>query len=273
VNEPLEKVARTLVGDPVGGTAGQGTLIAFVQADEAPVATLTFLPSRDDGLVVFRHWVDAKTATLDVISDFSKQKKKADLALKAAKKLAAGAPGRAIQELRNVANAFPFEEAVRDEALTLASKLEGEAIANQTALEDALGQYRIYRSDDALQAMETLSTKLDALYLGEASRGGSLETEIQELVTQVREARKEHDVELALPGVDRLERIAVHLSDSEGWRPLAAVYWRSMLHRYEKLMADAPDIARRLKSAKEQFDALKQDENVKSALPPIPEAK
>ena len=272
-DEPLAQVSRTLVGDPVGGATGLGTLIAFVQAEEAPVATLSFLPSRDQGLLVFRHWVDGSTMSLDLISDFTKQRDQADQALKEAKKLATSAPGRAIQELRNVANAFPFEETVRDEALELSARLEGQALKDKQALEEAVAEYRVYRSADALARMEALASRLAELFLGEAGAEGSLETEITTLVSQVREARKEYDVALAMPGVDRLERIAALLSGAEEYKPLAAVYWRTLLERYEPLRQDAPDIARRLKSAQDVFDELLKIPDVQEALPPVPEAK
>ncbi len=272
-DEPRGKVSRTLVGDPVGGATGRGTLIAFVQPGDAAVATLEFLPSRDAGLVVFRHWVAGSKASLEVISDFTKQRSQAEQALTQARKLAFTAPGRAIQELSNVANAFPFEEQVRDEALRLASELETKAIADVQALDSALADYRIYRSGEALAKMEGLTVELAERFLGAAGRGGRLEAEISELVAEAREARKEYDVEHALPGVDRLERIAVLLSDSKGYQPMAALYWRTLLRRYGDLGKDAPDIARRLEAARQKLGDLEKIAEVQEALPPVPKAK
>jgi hypothetical protein len=121
--------------------------------------------------------------------------------------------------------------------------------------------------------MEELAARVDELFLGDAGRGHALETEMQTLVTQVREARREHDVQLALPGVERLERIATNLADSKGYEALAAVYWRTLLERYGQLEEEAPDIARRLETAAKALETLKADENVQGALPPVPKAR
>ena len=272
-DEPLAQVSRTLVGDPVGGTAGQGTLIAFVQAEEAPVATLSFLPSRDEGLLLFRHWVDGATMSLDLISDFTKQRDQADQALKEAKKLATSSPGRAIQELRNVANAFPFEETVRDEALELAARLEGQALEDGRRSRRpwpttrSTGPRTRWRGWRRLRAgSRSCSSERPA------RRAASRPTSRRSSRRCARSARS-YDVALAMPGVDRLERIAALLSGAEEYKPLAAVYWRTLLERYEPLQEDAPDIARRLKSAKDVFDELMKNPAVQEALPPVPEGK
>jgi len=267
----LEQVSRALVGDP-GAGLNDSTLIAFAVPGDQPLATLDFEPARDEGLVHFHEWIAGDHLALELTTDFTKQRGEAADALKRAKALAQASPGLAVQQLREIAIENPFEESVRDEALRVAAEIETRTRADVDALKTSLEDYRIYGSNDALEQMEKQATALAALFLGEPGRGGTFEPEIADLVQKVHVARVEHEIEQASPHVDRLERIAGLLDDSEGYKPMAALYLRALIHRYESLATDAEDIARRLQAAKTKLEELEQDETVREALPPLPQS-
>lgn len=269
--EKLEAVSRILIGDPDAGTTSTSTLLAIVQDENRPIATFSFLPSADEGLVAFRQWVEGTGTSVELVSDFTQQRRQAKADLGNAKRLVSSAPGQAIAALRDVAQAYPFEASVRDDAVRLAGELETQARLDVGALAQALGEFRIYGSPEALARAEELASRLEGQFLGEKGRGGSLETELSDLVAQVQSARYEFEVEQASPGMDRLERLVGLLAKVEGYRPMAALYARTMLRRYEHLAEEAEDIARRLQAARERLEDLEKNDDVRNALPPVPE--
>ena len=181
--------------------------------------------------MTFRHLTEGAQASVDLVTDFTGQMREAEDRLAAARSLSAKAPGLAIVGLRTVAQAYPFNPQIRDEAVRLADELETQARGQKTALEDALRDYGVYRSSESLVPMEQLAERLGAQFLGEGRPEGAMEAEIQGLVDGVRAARRTYDLEQAEPGVERLERLVSLLGaqgGAAGDRPLAALYARAM---------------------------------------------
>ena len=271
--ERVEKVDRVLIGDPAAEAGATSTLLAFVRPEGEPPATFEVLPSLDPSLVTFRHLTEGAQASVDLVTDFTGQMREAEDRLAAARSLSAKAPGLAIVGLRTVAQAYPFNPQIRDEAVRLADELETQARGQKTALEDALRDYGVYRSSESLVPMEQLAERLGAQFLGEGHPEGAMEAEIRGLVDGVRAARKTYDLEQAEPGVERLERLVSLLGaqgGAAGDRPLAALYARAMLRRYEHLVPSSPDLARRLEAARARLGELGGSAEVKDTLPPLP---
>ena len=208
---------------------------------------------------------------MEILSDFSGQRSAADAELMAARRLEGTRPGEAIRAYREVALKWPFEKEIRETALKRAGDLEKAAQQSVLALGTAVREFGVYRSADALHAMETLATDLEAKFLGDTAPEGTLETTLAELVAQVKTGRGEFEVELAMPGLDRLERLYTLLETATGYRPMAALYARAVIERYEHLENVAPDIARRIQVAREKLAELEKHEDVGAALPPKPQ--
>ncbi len=268
--DSLERVSRTLLGEPGGEGGGPSSLVAIVQDENRDVATLEFVPARDPGLVAFRHWLPGSEGSMEVTTDFTRAKERAEKELESAIAESRRAPGQAIVKLREIAQANPFEPRIRDRASQVASELETTARQEIGDLRVALRDFRIYRSADALLELQTLTAKLAKLYPIGDGPAGSLETDVAELVHDVGEARREYEIALAGPGVDRLERLTGLLESVKGYRPMAALYARAMVGRYSHLEAQAEDIARRLTAARATLEKLQADEAVADALPPLP---
>ncbi len=273
--ESLAKVARTLAGDadPVGNRPA--TLVSFMQPDDQPISTLHVheLPGSD--LVVLQHWVEGDTATMAIVTDFRLQEQQAKKDLAEARSLMRTAPARAFIALRRVAQAYPFDESVRDEAMRLAGELEERTLKDLDALELALHEFRIYRSPAALDVLRERSDAMAAQFLAETdeeARRGPIVERVAAVVQEVDAARREYRMRSAQPEFERLERLVGLLGNVEGYQPVAAVYARAMLDRYADLGELEPDVKRRLDAARERLEKLVSLEGVRDAMPPAPEA-
>ena len=90
------------------------------------------------------------------------------------------------------------------------------------------------------------------------SRGagdGPLENSVAEIAAAAQEARTAYYTEHAGTVLSRLERLADLLASVEGYEPMAAIYYRTIVERYGHLEGD-DSFGRRVKRAREQFHAL-----------------
>ena len=273
--ERLEKVARTLAGDADAVGNRPATLLSFMQPDDQPVGTLVVVAPPGSDLTILQHWVDGDGATLDVISDFRLQEKQAKADLAEARSLMRTAPARAFVALRRVAQAYPFDEGVRDEAVRLAGELEKSTLEDLDGLERALHEFRIYRSPAALADLTRRSDAMAEQFLSETdeeARRGPIVERVLAVVEEVDVARRDHRLASAAPEFERLERLVGLLGAVDGYEPVAAVYAQALLDRYDDLGALEPDVQRRLDAARERLDKLVNLEGVRDAMPPAPEA-
>jgi pSer/pThr/pTyr-binding forkhead associated (FHA) protein len=266
----LEKVARVLAGDPSPRPGRPATLVNVVPAEGRPEGRLETAASRDPGLVEVRLTVAGDRASVEIVSDFTKQRRRAEGAMAEARALLATAPGRAIGALRQIALEYPFDETVREEALRLSSERADQARAETEALADALRAFQIYGTEDALAAARTRAERARALYLAEGNATGPLETRFAELVDQVAEAERAYAVERVGPEIDRLQRLVGLLEHDPEHRPLAVLYGRSLVERFTPLADHSEDLKRRLEDVRARLEAMTADESVRGAVPPAP---
>ncbi|MFV1957957.1 MAG: FHA domain-containing protein, partial [Planctomycetota bacterium] len=280
----VEQVSRVLVGEaePVGNRPA--TLLAFVQDnvqnDLSPAAAVDVVASTSPDLVVVRLFLGGKTGRFGIVTDFGLEQQEARSRLADARSLVRRAPARAFEALRDVAERYPFEAGIRDEALKLASEVEDGLRRDVADLEGALEALRIYHSPEALEAVRTKATQMAARYLSGApasgapvsgARGGALFDRVAKLVEEARQDGVAWALERATPAMERLERIVTLLADVESYRPIAAVYARAYIERYGPLAADSTDVKQRVRAMRERLGELTSDPSVREAVPPVPD--
>ena len=208
---------------------------------------------------------------MGVVTDFSRQRADAQNALQNARGLMRKRPAEAFDLFRTIAQAYPFEEDIRDDALRISGELEDQAIKDIQGLETALNDFRIYASPDALLTLQGLTTQLEGQFLSQdedpAGQGPIVER-VAELVKAAHEAEHAWQVERAMPALERLERLIGLLENSEAYRPLAAVYAQTVLDRYKSLAPFAPDVQKRVAATEERLNKLLENETVRNAIPP-----
>jgi hypothetical protein len=285
----LSRVSKTLAGDPMVQPGRLATLVSFIPAEGRPEGTLQVVQAPDSDLVRLVHWVDGTTAKIEVVTDFSLQQGQAKSRLADAKAQAASRPAVAIRLLRGVAQEYPFDKAVAQEAIRVADELEKDSLRQIDEFATALDRYRIYRSQEALgQVEEKYSRKLASQFLTAgtaANEMGPLETRVDELVRAATDARRDHDRANALPELLRLEKVVSLLASSTGgteggpardYKLVAAVYADAILDRFKAWEGEDSDLGRRIQAIRKLAEELKdpkESPGVADALPPAPGAK
>jgi pSer/pThr/pTyr-binding forkhead associated (FHA) protein len=269
----LGKVAKILAGEPDRQGVRPTTLVSFVAAGGRPEGILEVGATRDAGLVRLLNWVEGGSGTFDLVTDFARQQGAAKAALAAARAGADERPGVAARELRRIAQEFPFEKAVAKEAVALADTLEKTAQQEIDALAASLDRYRIYRSGEALLTVEKQATALTRQFLaagGATAQPGPLETRVAELAEAAAAARREHDRQIGLPELLRLERVADLLGDDPAYRTMAVLYGRAILSRFGAWESEDSDLGRRVKALRARVETWQAETGVAAALPPPP---
>jgi pSer/pThr/pTyr-binding forkhead associated (FHA) protein len=269
-------VRETLAGNPAATESRPATLLTFVVPADGPDAALAIEDADDPGLVRLVHWLGGASGALEVVTDFAQQAQRAQEDLESARTLLSSDPGQAIQRLRIVAQKYPFNARVRDDALKLATEREDKALKDLQALDAALAAFRVFRSDETLQDAETKSRALSAEFLvgggGPVLDDGSIGSQVRERRQAVARLRQQYDAENAVPEVIRLERLAGALTETGGFEATAALFYRAILDRFGGLGSEDTDLGRRLKAIEAKYEELAGRPGVREALPPPPAA-
>jgi hypothetical protein len=272
----MAEVAQVLAGDPKSSGGRPATLVTLLTEGAKPVATVEFVPTADPAMARLLTWLPGASGSLDVVTSFSLQAKRAEAMMAEARAALEKRPGVAIKMLRDVAAQFPFDQRIGDVSRRLADEREAKVLADVEALDQALQRYRIYRSRDALETLESRAQALEAQFLGSEplnpETAAALELRIEALVREAAQERRDFDGANALPEVMRLERIAEMLAGDEGMQPLAALFSRAILSRFGAWAEEDSDIGRRVKAARARLEQLQASESVSRALPPEPES-
>lgn len=262
-------VRKTLAGSPVREGNRPATLLAF--APGAPAATeLLVAEAGDTSTVRLLHLTTGAQASLSVVTDFARQAQAAVTALEQAKALRVQAPGKAVRALRQVAQEYPFEAKVQEEASRLAAELDARGAKDLAELKESLQAFRILGSPAALADMQARAQRMQATFLadGEAPAEGSFEAEVAAQVKDAGAAARGFAVARALPDAERLLRAAEMLRDAKGFRSMAALVYGSLTRSYGALAAEGGPMADLLAQAQGRLDELLKDPDVKSTLPP-----
>ncbi len=268
----LEKVQRSLIGEADEGPGKPSTLVQIATTDDQSSATLELLaPDGQDALLVVRTWLPGASGDLSLTTDFSSQRDVARKELEAAKLLRDRRPAEALDQLRRIAQANPFNPEVRDQAIQIAGELEGKVRDELTEGEASLARFRVYGSADSLADVKARAKRFTERFLGGPDPADRpLVKRVQEFTDQVGQAETAWELDRATPVLDRLERLVDLLGEEVAYRPVAAVYARALLARYQDLAASSPDLAKRLADVKQKLDKLEATPEVQAALPPKP---
>ncbi len=256
--QTLKHVRRTLGGNPNPQAGQPRTLLTFAPGGEAVGNSLELHEATDSALLDVRHFTQGQSATIDVVTNFEVQSRAAEGALTAAEQAVRQTPGRGIEMLREVALLYPFNERVRDRAQSLALTSEQAARTEIAEYRKALDEFRIFRSRDTLRVLEEKGAAVGQRFPSRGAGNGPLENAVAETAAAAQEARTAYYTEHAGTVLSRLERLADLLANVEGYEPMAAIYYRTIVERFGHLEGD-DSFGRRVKRAAEQFDALRKD--------------
>lgn len=261
----FKAVRKTLAGnlDEEGG--GRTSLVTFVTDDGAE---LKLSDTSDSSLLAATHWLGGASASVALVTDYTLQSKQAQTALSEAQAVLRDQPGVGIEKLRQVAVEFPFEPALVEVALEAAATRETRAKADIDALERALHEFKIYRSDESLATAVSLRDRLAKEFPPRAD--GLLERRVEELVAGVDSERATYFQEVKGPELNRLEELAALLSATDGYKPMAVLFLRTIEREFADVQADTP-MGRRVAQAKATLATmLKSNPNLAEHVPPMP---
>lgn len=265
-------VRKTLAGTPVRDGNRPATLLAFAPSATADgaAAELRVADGADAGAVRLVHVLPGASARVQIASDFTRQAQAAQQALDQAKALAARAPGEGARALRQVAQEYPFEAKVQEEASRLAAQLDANAAQELGELREALQAFRTLGSPAALADLQARTGRLSATYLAGAAAPaeGSFEASLAAVVRDAENAARGFAVARALPDAERLMRAADMLRGSRGFEAMAAIVYGSVTRSYGALGGDAGPMAELVAEAAARLAELEQDPAVKAVLPP-----
>lgn len=264
--ETLEGVRRTLCGNPNPDPGTPRTLVSFVPEGEA-TTTLSLHDAVDGALIDVRHMTDGGSASMHVVTNYGVQLKAAQESLLAARRLVDRQPGRGIEALREIVAVYPYIEAVRDQARSVADKADSEARTEIEGFQQALADFRIFGSRDTLVVLDERIARMAERYPSRGATNGEHENRVAEITAQAADARAAWYSENAGRELSRLERLAELLSNVQGYEPMAAIFYRTILDRFGHLEADDA-FGRRVKRAKERFDALQKSHG--DSIPALP---
>jgi hypothetical protein len=205
-----------------------------------------------------------------VVTNFEVQARAAQEALEDARRRVRTQPAAAIEALQEVAVAYPFVDRVRTEALRLAGETEATTRARVDAYAAALDAFRVFRSREALEALERQDQEMAALFPAGAGTSGALDARVREIAETSAQVRGAWYAEHAATELGRLERLGDLLAAAEGYAPMAAVYFRTIVERYGHLAGDDA-FGRRITRARERYEALREEYG--PAIPDLPKPK
>lgn len=262
--EGVGEVQKTLSGDPKSTGGRPRTLVTIAPQGEAAGNALELLDAADEAALLLRHWSAGSSARFIVVTDFEVQSRAAQDALDAAETEVRQRPGSGIRMLREVAVLYPFNERVRNRAVQVAEESERAAREEIGAFSQALAAFRIFRSADTLAALDGQSRALSAKY--PAGGTGPLETAVHELRAEADEALALYYSEHAGAELSRLEKLGDLLADLEGYKPMAAIFYRTIVDRFGHLEGE-DSFGRRVARARTRFEQLMSEEGVAAAVP------
>jgi pSer/pThr/pTyr-binding forkhead associated (FHA) protein len=271
----LERARKVLAGEP-RASGGEGrlrppTIVAFETPEGQEDATLSVGPALDAAHVRLTLVRPGASASLRGVTDLAGERQRAQAELDEALRLLESSPGVGIARLRAVAESYPFQEAVRQTALEQAEVRQERAKKDVDALEEALAEFDVYRSEEVLLRAVGLSDRLAAQFPASEHPVG-LESEVRALVEGVRERRARYEAETAAPEVRRLARLAQMLESEPGYEAVAAIYYDEIVRRFGAVEGrDAEsETGRRVREARERLEALLAKDEVRAAFPARP---
>ena len=265
--ETLAGIRRTLCGNPNPDPGQPRTLISFVPEGDAAGNVLSLHDAVDAALLDVRHMSAGNSAAFEVVTNYSVQLKAAQEALMAAQRLVTQQPGRGIEALREIVAIYPYIEAVRDQARATADKADSDARKEIEAFAKALADFKIFGSRDTLVQLDELTARMAQRYPSRGATNGEHENRVAEISAQAAEARAAWYSDNAGRELSRLERLAELLANVQGYEPMAAIFYRTIIDRFGHLEADDA-FGRRVTRAKERFDVLHKKYG--DAIPGLP---
>jgi len=278
----LDGVTRVLLGDAERrvDVNRPETLLALDLPADVKGGRLTTAAADDPGLLRVALWRPGSTGDVRLAMNFDGERQRAQQALRDAKTLVDKSAGPGIKALDRVAEEFPFEADIRTQAQAAARAREDRARKDADALQQALDLFAVYRDGPSLADVTSRADALAAEFpaTGEASVG--LPATIQDRVAKAREARLRHEVEVAVPEVKRLARIAKLLEQESGFEAVAYLYYAAILRRYGELESagaaagpGAEDLGKQIHECRERADALIAKPEIRDAVPSLPNPK
>ncbi len=252
----------TSVRKVLAGTAEEGGsgLITWSPADGgASFASVAVADALDPSLIEVRMFAETGEASFHTVTDYNPSRLTAESRLSAARLLRAEQPVAAIAELQAIAQEYPFEDRVRDEALRLAAAGERELGDRADAAALALRRHQIFGSEETLAAaskeIDALAERVGVDGATPPSAGASpLVTRVHELAVGLAEERAAHVASVVATRVGRLHRLATMLEGEPGYEPMAALYLRILVATGEEV-AD-PAAEPRFQQARERLEAI-----------------
>jgi len=267
--QTIEGVRKTLGGEPRAVGGRPRTLVTLAPGGEAGASTLE-LHDADDGMLLdLRHMTLGTSAVVDMITNYEVQSRLALEALTSAERKVRTHPGLGIEMLREVALLFPFVESVHEKATALARKAEVDARAEVTEYGKALHEFKVFRSKGTLANLDKKTAAMGERYPDRGASNGTLETDVAAINVEGAEARSDYYGEHAGSELARLERLADLLAEVEGYEPMAAIFYRTIVDRFGHL-GGADSFGRRVERAQKRYEELVKDPEVGSAVPALP---
>ena len=268
--QKVEGLRKTLGGEPRASGGRPSTLVSLAPADDAADTTLELFDTADAMLLDLRHTSAGTSAAFNVITNYEVQSQNAMMALNEAKQTVENQPGLGIEMLREVALLFPFVESVRDQATQGAQAAVVSATKEVDDYAEVVRDFQVFRSREALDRLDRMCARMRQRYPDRGASNGTLEARVAELNQAADDVRAEYYGEHAGAELARLERLAGLLREVEGYEPMAAIFYRTIMERYGYLENDKA-LGGRVKQAREQYKALMGDKEVSTAVPPLPE--
>jgi pSer/pThr/pTyr-binding forkhead associated (FHA) protein len=266
---PVEgELQKVLAGNPKSEGLRPPTLLA-VQPLEG-LARLAVEDAGEPGMVRLAPSVAGAKGRLLFVTDFSAQAKAAKDALDAAGKLSRTSPGAGIAALRRVAQAYPFEAGVAEEASRQARDLEAKAVASIGSLRESVESFRILGSPATLAEMKKRLVQMRASFpsSGEKPVEGSFDDQIARLEAQAADLERAYTLGSIAPRTQRLTRLAESLAATPGYEAMAALVYRDLADRLTPLLAGSPAGTGLLTRLQEEAARLQEKPGVQQALPP-----
>lgn len=268
----VDGVRKVLTGATADGAAGLVTWAPV--GDGSPLAQVRLEDALDASLLEMQLLASGSSAAFKTTTDYGPSGRTARSRLDNARQVLAERPIDGVREMRAIAQEFPFNDSVRDEALRLAAARESELAEAIDAGAAALRAHEIFGSDETL-AEATRQVRALASLVGVDGvaapdpQAGPLVTRVHEMAAALATARADHLARAAGDNLGRLERLADMLQGMPGYEPMAALYLRILVDRYGQGPPD-PALASRVEEARARLQDLRT--NHPSGLLPDPAA-
>lgn len=269
--QTVSGVLKCLAGDPRGEGGRARTLVTVVPTAAPQASGLELHAGPDPALLRLRFLSPGAAAGYALLTNFEVQQRAAQDRLQAARALGGRRPAEAIDALRALAQEFPFLRALRDDALQQADELERRARQEIDAFAEAVDEFEIFAGAEELARAEERGQALLERFPGRGEASGALEQDVAALAARLAERRAEYLLENAGKELGRLARLAGLLADTEGYRPMAVIYYREIVRRFGWLEADER-FASLVRGARDAITQLTQDPRVAASVPELPPA-